>query len=114
MGKTAKMGQTSQIIYGVLLVVFSTIFVHFLRVFCKTSLPLYLVLFYGALTGLLYTTYMLLNKSNTSGFMITIMIKVIPIIFLAILDFAILTNTFNIYKGLGLCAIIGGIFLTTM
>jgi len=114
MAKMGKMGQTSQFIYGALLVLFSTIFVHFLRVYCKTPSLLYLALFYGALTGLLYTTYMLLNNSNTSDFMIVIFIKVIPIIFLTILDFVILTNTFNIYKGVGLGAIIGGIFLTTM
>jgi len=106
--------QTIQFIYSCLLVFCSTIFVYFLRVFCKTPSTLYLALFYVSITGLLYTAYMLINKSTTSDFMITIFIKVIPVIFLTILDFVILTNTFNIYKGLGLGAIVGGIYLTTI
>jgi len=61
----------------------------------------------------MYVTYNLVQFSKMSDFMVTVLIRIMPILILAIFNFAIQSNTLDVYKGIGIIAIISGIYLTT-
>ena len=104
----------TKLVYIFFLIISSTSFVYSIKLYAEKNKIRNLLFSILAMFSMLFTSYKLFQNQNVSLFMMTIFIKVLPIILLTIIDTLIFKTEMTLYKGLGVFLIIGGIFLMEM
>jgi len=104
----------TKLIYIFFLIITSTAFIYFIKLYAETNKINNLVWCILSTIILLFTAYKLFQNHNVSLLMMTIFLKVLPIILLTTIDTLVFKTKMSFYKGLGIFIIIAGILFMEM
>jgi len=100
--------------YIFFLIITSVSIVYYIKLYADTNKIIDLVLSILSAIVLLFSTYKLFHDHNVSLILMTIFIKVLPIILLTIIDTVVFKTKMTFNKGLGIVIIISGILFMEM
>ena len=100
-----------KIIYIIFLTISSALFVYYIKLYATYNKIIYLFLSILTTFILLFFAYKLFQNNNVSLLLMTIFIKVIPILLLIMIDTLIFKTKMTFKKGLGIFIVILGIIL---
>jgi uncharacterized membrane protein len=103
-----------KLIYIFFLIVTSTFFVYYIKLYAETNKIKNLALSLVNAGSLLFFAYKLFQNHNVPLIMMTMFIKVIPILLLTLIDTFIFKTKMTFNKGLGIFIVIVGIIFMEM
>jgi hypothetical protein len=100
-----------KIIYIIFLTISSILFIYYIKLYATDNKLIYLFLSILNTFIMLFISYKLFQNNNVSLLLMTIFIKVIPILLLIMIDTLIFKTKITFKKGLGIFIVILGILL---
>jgi hypothetical protein len=103
-----------KITYILFLTISATLFVYYIKLYAEKNKINDLLLCILNIISMLFFAYKLFQNHNVPLILMTIFIKVLPILMLTMIDTFIFKTKMTFNKGLGIFIIIGGIILMEM